>query len=305
MEQERPVSIHVLLLLLLCIMKGAAIAGAGKDDYLRAGFQNPPPRARPDAFWPWLNGHADPDRITEEMEAFQAAGFSRLQVWDVLALENPEGIVPTGPAFLSDAWLENLAHAEREATRLGLELGLVAASGWNAGGTWVTPEHAGLGLYSSMHSVLGPAMLDMNLTFPEFPAHSPRGEDGRPAYWQTVAVQASPAGDSGVLAPERARTVSRSTSSMRTTAAPTSRTCSGGWSPRLARSEIPPCDTLRSTASSSRAIALARGRRGSWRPSRRATATTRGPGSLCSWTRAAPAIVASVSSTTGRAMSAT
>ncbi|MCG3121800.1 MAG: hypothetical protein GIKADHBN_00171 [Phycisphaerales bacterium] len=203
MKQERPVSIHIILLLLLCIMKGEAIAGAREDDLLRAGFQNPPPRARPDAFWPWLNGHADPVRITKEMEAFKAAGFSRLQVWDVRAIHDPEGIVPTGPAFLSDAWLENLAHAEREATRLGLELGLVAASGWNAGGTWVTPEHAGLGLYSSTQSVLGPATLDLKLTFPELPAHSPRGEDGRPAYWRTVAVQASPAAGAGAFVPER------------------------------------------------------------------------------------------------------
>lgn len=203
MKQERPVSIHLILLLLLCIMKGEAIAGAREDDLLLAGFQNPPPQARPDAFWPWLNGHADPVRITKEMEAFKAAGFSRLQVWDVRAIQDPEGIVPTGPAFLSDAWLENLAHAEREATRLGLELGLVAASGWNAGGTWVTPEHAGLGLYSSTQSVLGPATLDLKLTFPELPAHSPRGEDGRPAYWRTVAVQASPAAGAGAFVPER------------------------------------------------------------------------------------------------------
>lgn len=206
MEERRAVSIHAILIVLLCIVHGEVNAGARADDSLRDGFRNPPARARPDAFWPWLNGHADPARITKEMEAFRAAGFSRLQVWDVQALQDPERIVPTGPAFLSDAWLENLAHAEREATRLGLELGLVAASGWNAGGTWVTPERAGLGLYTSTHSVVGPAALDLKLAFPELPSHSPRGEEGRPAYWRTVAVQASPApgaSDAGVLVPER------------------------------------------------------------------------------------------------------
>ncbi|MBM4063153.1 MAG: hypothetical protein FJ265_18960, partial [Planctomycetes bacterium] len=156
---------------------------------------------RPDAFWTWLNGHADPARITAEMEAFAAAGFSRLQVWDVKALQDPEKVVPVGPAFLSDAWLSNLAHADREAKRLGLELGLLASSGWNAGGTWVTPEHAGIGLYASAQEVRGPAALALQLTFPEIPAHSPRGADGRPAYWRTVAVQASPA--AGPLAPEQ------------------------------------------------------------------------------------------------------
>ena len=203
MAEKRPLTIGVLLLVLLGIIESATLSSAGQDDHLHSGFRNPPPPARPDAFWPWLNGHADPARITEEMEAFRAAGFSRLQVWDVLALQDPEGIVPTGPAFLSDAWLENLAHAEHEATRLGLELGLVAASGWNAGGTWVTPEHAGLGLYASARSIRGPATLDLKLDFPEIPAHSPRGADGRPAYWGTIAVQASPAADAGLLAPDR------------------------------------------------------------------------------------------------------
>ena len=203
MREKRPVTFGVLLVLLMAIFQGAASAAGKQQDSLLDGFQNPPARARPDAFWPWLNGHADQDRMTKEMEAFRAAWFSRLQVWDVLALQNPEGMVPAGPAFLSDAWLDNLAHANREAKRLGLELGLVGASGWNAGGTWVTPEHAGLGLYVSTQTVRGPATLDLELEFPEIPEHSPRGADGRPAYWRTVAVQVSPAGEAEHFDPDR------------------------------------------------------------------------------------------------------
>ncbi|KAA3614215.1 MAG: hypothetical protein DWQ01_00500 [Planctomycetota bacterium] len=171
-------------------------------EQLRNGFQNPPAQARPDAFWPWLNGHADRERITEEMEEVRAAGFSRLQVWDVRAYQDPEGVVPIGPPFLSDEWLANLAHANREAKRLGLELGMVAASGWNAGGTWVEPEEALLGLYSSAQEVRGPASLELELSFPEVAKHCPRGADGRPAYWRTVAVQASPAQEKDSLVPE-------------------------------------------------------------------------------------------------------
>ncbi|MFG0306252.1 MAG: glycosyl hydrolase, partial [Phycisphaerales bacterium JB040] len=196
------VTIGGLLLLLLAQPVRALSPDTGGYDHLRAGFQDPPPRARPDAFWPWLNGHADPERLTAEMEAFRSAGFSRLQVWDVLALQDPERIVPTGPAFLSDAWLTNLAHANHEAERLGLELGMVAASGWNAGGAWVAPENAGLGLYSSVRPIQGPATLDLELAFPEVPAHCPRAADGQPAYWRTVAVQASPDADSDLLVPE-------------------------------------------------------------------------------------------------------
>ncbi|MBM4063262.1 MAG: hypothetical protein FJ265_19520, partial [Planctomycetes bacterium] len=189
-------------LLLLAFLTGCAAPPDGETyDHLRAGFRDPPAQARPGPFWTWLNGHADPARITAEMEAFAAAGFSRLQVWDVKALQDPEKVVPVGPPFLSDAWLANLTHADREAKRLGLELGLLASSGWNAGGTWVTPEHAGIGLYASAQEVRGPAALALQLAFPSVPEHSPRGADGRPAYWRTVAVQASPT--AGPLAPEQ------------------------------------------------------------------------------------------------------
>lgn len=190
------------LLLLVVGCACATTADEGTYDRLRDGFRDPPREARPDAFWPWLNGHADPARITAEMEAFRASGFARLQVWDVKALQDPDGIVPVGPAFLSDAWLANLAHADREARRLGLELGLVAASGWNAGGTWVRPEDAGLGLYASVREVRGPAAVELELQFPQVPDHSPRGEDGRPAYWRTVAVQAVPATGGEPFSPE-------------------------------------------------------------------------------------------------------
>ncbi|NOG54434.1 MAG: hypothetical protein HND57_08920 [Planctomycetes bacterium] len=188
---------------LAALVFASATWGDVGAERLIEGFQNPPAEARPDAFWPWLNGHADKARITEEMEQFKAAGFSRLQVWDVLALSDPDHLVPTGPTFLSDPWLDNFAHAHREAQRLGLELGLLSASGWNAGGPWVSPQQAGIGLYHSEQIVEGPGQGDLQLTFPEVPGHCPRDADGRPQYWNTVAVQAVPVADDSRLDPAR------------------------------------------------------------------------------------------------------
>jgi len=196
------VTIAAALLHLFVVPGCAAPPSAGAYERLRSGFRNPPAQARPDAFWPWLNGHADRARITEEMEEVRAAGFSRLQVWDVRADRDPDGLVPIGPPFLSDEWLGNLAHANREAQRLGLELGMLAASGWDAGGTWVEPEEALIALYSSAEEVRGPAAFEVELAFPEVSEHCPQGADGRPAYWRTVAVQASPAEDEETLVPE-------------------------------------------------------------------------------------------------------
>ena len=199
LKRLRPWPIGVVAFSALTCTAAAAVLPCAstqesEHDARVAGFRDPPARARPDAFWAWLNGHADPARITEEMEAFKAAGFARLQVWDVKAHRDPDGIVPVGPAFLSDVWLENFAHAESEARRIGLELGLVAASGWNAGGTWVDPSHAGLGVFSSSQVVDGGAQIDVQLEFPVTPEHAPKNEAGRPEYWATVAVQAIPVG---------------------------------------------------------------------------------------------------------------
>ena len=95
METRAPVRAIAWIALTLIVTAGCTTRPGASEDPLLAGFLDPPGRARPDAFWPWLNGHAEPARITEEMEAFKAAGFARLQIWDVLALQDPEQIVPT------------------------------------------------------------------------------------------------------------------------------------------------------------------------------------------------------------------
>jgi hypothetical protein len=78
------------------------------------------------------------------------------EIWDVAAHADPDRRVPAGPAFLGPESTRLIVHAIREADRLGLEIGIVASSGWNAGGSWIPPEHAGKGLYQSATTVTGP-----------------------------------------------------------------------------------------------------------------------------------------------------
>jgi len=113
--------------LILIFTAGCASGPEADEDRLLSGFLDPPARARPGAFWPWLNGHAKPTRLTEELEHFKAAGFSRLQVWDVEARQDPDEVVPIGPPFLSDPWLANFVHVNGEALRL--DLGPLPAEG--------------------------------------------------------------------------------------------------------------------------------------------------------------------------------
>jgi len=92
-----------------------------------AAFLNPPISARPGAFWAWLEGRVNLDRITYELEEMKAKGMGGADIWDVHAYINPNQTIPAGPTFLGEASLKAIAHALREAKRLGLDMGMVAA----------------------------------------------------------------------------------------------------------------------------------------------------------------------------------
>lgn len=164
-------------------------------------FTNPPLAARPGAFWPWLNGHVSLERITYELEQMKEKGMSGADIWDVRAQINPDGMVPVGPPFLGDESLNAIAHAVKEAKRLGLKLGMIAASGWNAGGTWIEPADASMGLYSSETTLKGPGRINQQLAFPEVPALCPKDASGRPLYYREVAVLAIPRREPAEAAP--------------------------------------------------------------------------------------------------------
>lgn len=166
---------------------------ARADDRLDSDlFAEPPDHVRPGAFWDWLNGSITTEQITRDLEAMKGGGMRGAEIWDVAAYADPDGRVPAGPAFLGPESTRLIAHAIREGDRLGLELGLVASSGWNAGGSWIPPEHAGKGIYSSVTTVRGPMNFHAELPLPELPKLCPRDEQGRPHYLREVAVLAVP-----------------------------------------------------------------------------------------------------------------
>jgi len=120
-------------------------------------FIEPPIEARPGAYWAWLNGNVDLPQITHELEEMKDKGMSGAEIWDVLCLNNKLGAVPAGPAFLGPESVKAISFAIDEANRLGLRLGLVASSSWNAGGSWVTPDWGLKGLVFTETTVKGPA----------------------------------------------------------------------------------------------------------------------------------------------------
>ena len=163
-----------------------------EDRLSPSAFADPPVEARPGCFWDWLNGSITEEQITRDLEAMARGGLRGGEIWDVAAAADPDGRVPAGPAFLGPESARLIAHAIREADRLGLRVGLVASSGWNAGGSWIPPEHAGKGLYHSTVTVTGPKRFHEGLPLPDLPEQCPRDEHGRPLFLREVAVLAFP-----------------------------------------------------------------------------------------------------------------
>lgn len=130
-------------------------------------FREPPMAARPAVLWTWLNGHVDRPQITRELEEMKAKGLRGAIIWDLGSIADPQKIIPAGPEFLGKESLGNIHHAMAEAQRLGLELGLVASSSWNAGGTWIKPEEGSKALLWSESSVEGPRSFSEVLPLPQ------------------------------------------------------------------------------------------------------------------------------------------
>ena len=127
------------------------------------GFRNPPPEARPHTWWHWMNGNVTKEGITADLEAMAAVGIGGAQIFDAgLAL-------PKGPVeFAADSWYDCLAHANREAKRLGLELCLANCSGWtSSAGPWITPELSMKYVTNTAVRVKGGERFDGALPLPE------------------------------------------------------------------------------------------------------------------------------------------
>jgi hypothetical protein len=167
---------------------------------LEEGFRNPPNKARPRAYWCWVNGNFSLSRLSEELKDASDKSMGGLDIWDVAGWVDPNKVVPAGPPFMGKESVQAIAHAIREAGKYGIEIGLTISSSWNAGGSWVRAEHGAMGLFRSEKVLQGPATFKGTLPFPDLPASYNRerpmlrqkGDDGLPTFWKPVAVLAMP-----------------------------------------------------------------------------------------------------------------
>jgi hypothetical protein len=203
----------IILVFLLFFTVSANCQSISRKDTTRSElerlFQNPPLSARPKALWPWVNGNFSFSAITYEMEEAKEKGMGGFDIWDVGTMINPGNIVPDGPPFLGDESLDGIAHAIREGNRLGLEIGLITSSSWNAGGSWVKPEHGAMGLFHSDTILYGPMEFRGTLRFPIIPDNyqgrktlALRDKDGLPVSYKEVAILVHPLPSDSILQPK-------------------------------------------------------------------------------------------------------
>ena len=174
---------------------------------LEEDFKNPPQSARPRAYFDFINGNFNLSQISYELKEMKDKGMGGFEIWDVKTPVDPKGIIPAGPSFLGKESIEAIAYTVREATRLNLEVGLVFSSSWNAGGSWVEPEHATMGLYTSKAIIEGPASFADTLAFPYAPEKDKRGRkrilkkdaNGLPVYYKDIAVLAYPVYENNII----------------------------------------------------------------------------------------------------------
>jgi hypothetical protein len=176
---------HLLLLTALSVL-------AQQPNPLRTGWQNPPPDARPHAYWLFLNGHIDLDAAKQELRAMKAAGFGGVLIFDMGARGDQAHQPPAGPAFLSDPWLASFATLVKEAKSLGLQVDFSVVSSWDLGGSWITPDLGSMTLHQVEATTPGGQLIDRPLPFPTFPASVPIDAQGMPRFWKNVATLAIP-----------------------------------------------------------------------------------------------------------------
>ena len=130
------------------------LSASGKSEgALEEGFRNPPPEARSQTWWHWIDGYVTKEGITADLEAMARVGIGGAQIFSV-----GRGFDKERVAYNSPAWRELVCFAAAEAKRLGLDLGLHNCAGWSSsGGPWVTPEHNMQVVVASERVVKGPS----------------------------------------------------------------------------------------------------------------------------------------------------
>ncbi len=135
----------------------------GNIKKLIEGFKNPSATSRPYVFWDWFDGVLTKKRIQNDLEQMKSQGVGGALISEFTL----EHLLPQkGPVFMSDGWLEYYKYAIEEADRLGLKIYANLCSGWEAGGTWITPDLGQQRYVFSLTNAIGSRIFKNKLPLP-------------------------------------------------------------------------------------------------------------------------------------------
>src|SRR5208282_5680412 len=127
----------------LTLLPGAGAQPAA--DPLRAGFEAPPPEARPRVWWHWMNGNITQEGIRLDLEWMHRTGLGGVQIFDA-ALNTPQ-VVEKRLVYMTPEWKDAFKYATTLADQLGMEEAIAGSPGWSeSGGPWV-PAAQGMKKY--------------------------------------------------------------------------------------------------------------------------------------------------------------
>jgi len=153
----------VYLRCLISVFLLASHGASADTSSLKSQFATPPDSARPHTWWHWMNDNVTKEGITADLEAMAEVGIGGAQIFNV-----GEAIPYGKVGYMSDAWLEMVHHAVKEAKRLGIEICMHNCAGWSSsGGPWITPEYSMKRVSISETAVSGPRTVQVTLSQPE------------------------------------------------------------------------------------------------------------------------------------------
>src|SRR6202020_1848323 len=117
----------------------AALGGVGAQaatpdpDPLLAGFRQPPPAARPQVWWHWMNGNVDLEGAKLDLAWMQRIGIGGVHTFTGGGLGEPHVIEPPVD-FLGDQWRATFRATTRLARASGMEVTIAGSPGWSETG---------------------------------------------------------------------------------------------------------------------------------------------------------------------------